>query len=346
MTTATELLADPDWFPHRVDVQSGAVRFVRIPRDVQRGVTFLADEYLPQSVPRAELTATALQSRVPPVPPGRPQFVFHSAFCCSTLLTRALDVPGHVFGLKEPAALNDLAAAKLAKAPALRLTELLDRVLSLLARTTTPGEAIVIKPSNVANNLLESCLESRPQAHALLMYSELPAFLRSIAHKGLWGRTWARQLFQNLRPTATLDTGFSADELFRQSDLQIAGLCWLMQHAQFVRALARFGDTRIRTLDSAVLLANPEHALLALSEHFALGLTPEATVTIARGPIFRENSKSMTEGYDRAVRAEEHAAVDAAHGEEIGMVTQWVRTVAQHCGVSLTIGAPLLAQTP
>jgi len=46
------------------------------------------------------------------------------------------------------------------------------------------------------------------------------------------------------------------------------------------------------------------------------------------------------------VRAEEHAAIDAAHGEEIGMVTQWVRTVAQHCGVPLTIGAPLLAQTP
>jgi hypothetical protein len=338
--TATELLADPDWFPHAVDVRSGAMRFVRIPRDVQRGVTFLADEYLPQSASRADLTANDLQRRVSP---GRPHFVFHSAFCCSTLLTRALDVPGRVFGLKEPATLNDLAAAKLARAPAARLTDLLDRVLSLLARTATPGEAIVIKPSNVANNLLESCLELRPQAQALLMYSRLPVFLRSIAHKGLWGRSWARQLFQRLRPTATIDTGFSADELFRQTDLQIAGLCWLMQHAQFVQALARFGDARIRTLDSATLLAHPEQTLLAVSAHLALGLTPEATATIARGPVFRENSKTMTEDYDRVVRAAEHAAVDAAHGEEIGMVTQWVQTVAQHCGVSLTIGAPLFA---
>ena len=341
MPTAAELLADPDWLPHGVDVRSGAVRFVRIPRDVQRGMTFLADEYLPKSAPRAELTATDLRQRVSP---GRPHFVFHSAFCCSTLLTRALDVPGRVFGLKEPATLNDLAAAKLARAPTQRVTELLGRVLSLLARTTTPGEAIVIKPSNVANNLLETCLESRPQAQALLMYSQLPAFLRSIAHKGLWGRTWARQLFQTLRPTAAIDPGFSADELFQQSDLQIAGLCWLMQHGQFVQALARFGDSRIRTLDADALLAQPQQTLLAVSDHFALGLTPESTATIVHGPVFRENSKSMTEGYDRAVRAEEHTAIDAAHGEEIGMVTQWVQTVAQHCGVPLTIGAPLLAQ--
>jgi hypothetical protein len=70
-------------------VQSGAVRFVRLPRDVQQGVTFLADEYLPRSVPRAELTATALQSRVPPVRRAG-HFVFHSSFCCSTLLTRSM----------------------------------------------------------------------------------------------------------------------------------------------------------------------------------------------------------------------------------------------------------------
>jgi hypothetical protein len=337
--TATELLADPDWFPHRIDVRSGTVRFLYLPRDVQRAATFLADEYLPKSAPHVDLAAAELQGRLAAT--GRLYFVFHSAFCCSTLLARALDVPGRAFGLKEPAALNDLAAARLMQTPAPRVTELLDRALSLFARTSTAAEAIVVKPSNVANNLLELCLELRPETRAVLMYSQPAVFLRSVAKKGLWGRTWARQLFQTLRPTAALDTGFTADESFRQSDLQIAGLCWLMHHAQFVRAVGRFGE-RVRTLDSTALLAAPDRALAGVSDFFGLGLTREVATSITSGPAFSENSKSMTQGYDRVVRAEEHAAVDAAHGEEIGMVVNWVESVARHCGVATTIAAPLL----
>jgi hypothetical protein len=37
-------------------------------------------------------------------------FVFHTAFCCSTLLARALDVPGSSMGLKEPSVLVDFAS--------------------------------------------------------------------------------------------------------------------------------------------------------------------------------------------------------------------------------------------
>jgi hypothetical protein len=337
--TAAELLADPDWFPHRIDARSGSVRFLHLPRDVQRAATFLADEYLPKESPQADLAVPQLPGRISA--DGRLHFVFHSAFCCSTLLARALDVPGRVFTLKEPATLNDLAADRLSATPTPHLAELLDRVLSLFERTMTTGEAIVVKPSNVASNLLELCLAVRPEARALLMFSPLPVFLRSVAKKGLWGRTWARQLFQTLRPTAAFNTGFSAEESFRQSDLQIAGLCWLMHHAQFVRVVGRFGE-RVRTLDSTDLLAAPERALLAVSALFDLGLTRESAASIASGPAFSENSKSMTQGYDRVVRAEEHAAVDAAHGEEIGMVVSWVQSVAQHCRIPMEISAPLI----
>ena len=53
----------------------------------------------------AELRGT----EAPAVPP--PQYIFHSAFAASTLLARALDVPGVAMGLKEPAILNELAEA-------------------------------------------------------------------------------------------------------------------------------------------------------------------------------------------------------------------------------------------
>src|SRR5690349_12255151 len=42
-----------------------------------------------------------------------PAFVFHTAFCCSTLLARALDAPPRVVALKEPLALMSLSQASL-----------------------------------------------------------------------------------------------------------------------------------------------------------------------------------------------------------------------------------------
>ena len=35
-----------------------------------------------------------------------PHFIFHSAFCCSTLLARAFDIEGQSIGLKEPTILT------------------------------------------------------------------------------------------------------------------------------------------------------------------------------------------------------------------------------------------------
>ena len=45
----------------------------------------------------------------------------------------------------------------------------------------------------------------------------------------------------------------------------------------------------------------------------------------------------------RVARADEHARVEAAHGEEIAMVVRWAEAVAGHVGVPLRLGAPLLS---
>ena len=111
----TEVLADPDWLPHRVDARSGTTRFVHLPRAAQRTITFLADEYLPKGTPHIDVPIGGLASS--PSTTGRLHFVFHSAFCCSTVLARALDLPRVVFALKEPMALNDLVSAQLTGTP-------------------------------------------------------------------------------------------------------------------------------------------------------------------------------------------------------------------------------------
>lgn len=149
-------------------------------------------------------------------------------------------------------------------------------------------------------------------------------------------------MFQLLRPESQLDTGFSDAELFRQTDLQIAALAWLMHHAQFAEVMQRFGRNRVRTLDGDVLVARGADTLSAAMRFRGIDLSDARIAAIANGPVFRENSKSHAVAFDRIVRQDEHTQVDAARGEEIAMVVRWAEAVAKHCGVPLELGDPLV----
>ena len=144
------------------DPGSNRVGLVRADRDAHRAVTFLDDQLLQHSSDKKELPLQAFAPAIAQLPAAPCHFIFHSAFCCSTLLARALDVPGRSMGLKEPLVLNDLAQAALAAGTPAAVRAQLEPILSLLARPFAPGETTVIKPSNVANVLIDQILDVRP----------------------------------------------------------------------------------------------------------------------------------------------------------------------------------------
>jgi hypothetical protein len=343
MDQASALAADFEWFPHRIDVGRGLLHLVRLTREDHRTASFISDEYIGdgrgrRSLPLAEVAAAAAAA-----PAGRCHFIFHSAFCCSTLLARAVDVEGKAMGLKEPYAFADLSDAALAGGSTERVRAALDPLLRLLARPFAEGETTVVKPSNVANPLIEPMLSLRQEARALFLYSLLPDYLRSIAKKGLWGRSWARNLFASLNRKPEFDAGFTEAQRWAQTDLQVAAMAWLQQQAQFARVLREQPSGRIATLDSVTLLADPARTMAAVSGLFELGLTSAQIESIAGGPIFASDSKRHDKAFDAAARADEHARVEAAHGEEIAMVVRWAEAVAAHVGVPLRLDAPLLS---
>ena len=343
MDEARALAADFEWFPHRVEAGLGAIQFVRLTREDHRNASFISDEYIGDGRGRKAWPLRDVAAAVEAAPAGRCHFIFHSAFCCSTLLARAVDVEGKAMGLKEPYSLADLSEAALEGAPTDRLAAMLEPLLRLLARPFSEGEAIVVKPSNIANPMIDLLLSLRSEARALFLYSPLPDYLRSIAKKGLWGRSWARNLFASLKRKPEFDAGFTAAQLWAQTDLQVAAMAWLQQQAQFARLLREQPPGRIATLDSATLLADPARTIAAVSRLFGLGLTPREIESIADGPIFASDSKRHDKAFDASVRADEHARVEMAHGEEIAMVLRWAEAVAAHVGVPLRLGAPLLS---
>ena len=334
---------DPAWLPHRYDPEHDAIHFLHIPRAVHRHATFLTDDYLPTGrAPTPVLRREAIASAPSPAPL---HFVFHSAFCCSTLVARALDIEGRSMGLKEPTIFNDIVGWRRRGGTGPDMANVLDDALTLLARPFAPGEAIVIKPSTVVQGIAAALLTLRPDAHALVLHAPLRTFLSSIAKKGLDGRLWVRTMLLGLLDDNLVPFGFSARDLLGQSDLQVAAIGWLAQHKLFADMVDRFGSERIRSLDSATLTARPGAMMAALNDHFALRLDDAELAAAIDGPAFSRHSKTGA-SFDTRDREEEHRAASSLHADEIEKVAIWAETVAATMNVALTLPSPLLPERP
>lgn len=339
-TSTRTIVRDGNWLPHRFDPEGDAIHFLHAPREIHRKVTFITDEHLPADLEKIVLNRRdALADAVPPEPV---HFIFHSAFCCSTLLARAFDIEGKAMGLKEPVILNDIVGWRLRGADPRRVGEALDHALTLLAQPFAPREACIIKPSNLLNGLAPGIMTLRPQAKALLLYAPLEIFLKSVAKKGMWGRLWVRDLMVKQLKENLIQLGLDHEQLMGATDLQAAAVGWLAQHALFARMAETLGPGRVRTLDSETLLARPRDTIGELAKLFNVGLSPAEVEAIVSGPAFKEHSK-IGGTFGNTERLSEYADAFAVHREEIEKVNHWAEVVAENAGISMALNAPLLA---
>lgn len=329
--SAATFARDPLWLAHRYQPDNDAFHLRRVTREQHRAATFLTDEYLTND--RADIVIARHAALAEAGEAAPLHFIFHSAFCGSTLLARAFDIEGVAMGLKEPVVLNDVSGLRRHGVEARRVAEALDAALTMLARPFGAGEAVVVKPSNVVSGYIPAIMAMRPSAKAVLLYAPLPVFLGSVARKGLWGRLWVRELLAKLIEQELVDLGFQPDDYFRLTDLQVAALGWLAQQALFTRLVERFGPERIRTLDSERLMAQPLAAMRELGEHFALAFDPARVIA---GPAFTTHSK-FGQSFDAATRAAERAAQEQSHADELAKVGAWAEAVAANAGVDLAL---------
>lgn len=329
-------LGDACWYPHRFDAAGDAVQFVRTDRSKLRAATFLTDEFLTGTQdPRVIRRVDAARVQSP-----APHFIFHSAYCCSTLLANAMDMAGVSFGLKEPVMLNDISGWRRRGGQPAEVLGALQTAIALLARPLGTSERIIIKPSNVINALAPALLAASAQSKALLLYTPLENYLASIAKKGMWGRLWVRELFVKLSKDGLTDYGFSPEEILQQTDLQIAAIGWLGQHRLFAAIEARFGPERVRSLQSERLLADPAVAMQQLCGHFGLKPGSELLKSTIHD-TFSRNAKTG-DSFSADARRAEHDDSTRQHQEEIAKVVLWANAVAQSAGQKLTLTSPLL----
>lgn len=328
-------LSNAEWLAHRYVESDDAVRFIHLAREDHDKQAFLIDSLLGPRQASPDLPADPLLGQ----PRGKLHFLFHSAFCGSTLLARALSVPGAAMGLSEPMILNDVVGYRRRGAAPAAVARTADLALRLLGRPFGPGEAVIIKPSNIINPLAELLMALEDQAKALFLYAPLETFLISVARKGLHCRAWVRELLEGYVQDNFVHLGFAPQDYFRLTDMQVAAVGWLAQHQHFSALSARLGG-RLASLDANQLTARPESAIAAVAGHFGLALDAAA---VANGPAFSRNSKSGT-AYSPAARNADYEAARSAYGEEIGMVVTWAEAVANNVGLALGGPKPLPLQ--
>jgi hypothetical protein len=329
MTTSIPI-DDPRVFPAGFDAASGKLSFCRADRAALSGAAFLDERFVADAESLGAVDAQALvgvleQSQAV----AAPDFILHTAFCCSTLISRCLDLPGINLALREPGVLMDLANALRMAAPPARapLSRVLVTTLGLLARPHASGERVLLKPTNAATSLYAGALEAVPSARAVLLYSSLRAFLISVLKKGEKGRHFVRTLYNIF----CLDGGglsrLPARQAMTFTDLQVAALVWRHQIECFQALLETTAPERLLTLDGDRFLAEPRAVLGELCGFFGLPVDGPGLDAVAEGPLLARNAKFEGQDFDLGTRQSEAREMESRWGAELDLICGWAASL-------------------
>lgn len=249
-------------------------------------------------------------------------FIWHTAFCCSTLISRILDLPGRNLSLREPAILMRLVEAKRASELGRHLpSNLPEAVFGLLSQPYRKGATVTVKPTNAANYLLPDAAHGT-SGKMLFLYSDCRSFLISLAKRSLEGSRYGRELFATIAGDGNDQYRWSMQALFMLSDLEIAALAWQMQMAEFRRAFANLDQTRFVSLNSDDFAGAPASVLSQLDSFFELDLG-SGHVETATQRLSVVDAKLRSSSFDLDRHQAERDALAKQLGTVLDEVVSW-----------------------
>lgn len=340
MVDPKTLASDPLWLPDALDAHRGLIRFARISRDALSAEPFLDQRKNHAVTGWAESRIEEIAPHVPAAP--APSLIFHSAFCGSTLLARALDAPGKVLALKEPNILLDLVNARRVMPAHLsggRFEQLALIILGLLARPHSDAERVIIKPTNTASPLAD--FTNAKSYGAIFLYGGLRDFLISLLKKGEEGRVFVRQQYNIFALDGRGLSAIDARKAMGLTDLQTAALVWRHQIEQFERLLKP--AVNAKSFDYASMTANPATALRAAARHLSLPLDDADIEKAASGAVFQTNSKFAGQRYDSDKRRAENMAIESRYSAELKLIEEWAAPISLGVEIRLPLSRPLNA---
>lgn len=289
-------LTDASWFAADLHVPRREFSFLRVDAGVLERSVFLDDRIqapLDQAiaVPVADVVSAGLEQAVP-------AWLWHTSFCCSTLLARCLHLPPLQVSLKEPLILRRLSDARHAGWP---IAELLTPSLSLLARPWASAGAVLVKPTHAALNIATELLGTAPQSRAVVLTSSLEDFLVSNLKKTEATRQRIPVLAQRALQAGTLAGRLPATALAPPDLLCAAALQWGAQRELVLDMLDAAGPSRIRLLDADRFLEDVPATAVQCGAWLQLPAS-RADILARAESVAPCNAKAVEAGYSAARR--------------------------------------------
>jgi hypothetical protein len=314
MTAAVDL-RDPGWFPVDLHVPERRLAMLRLDAGVLERSTFLDTRI---EAPLADATWVDLDGIAMPLVEAQPAWLFHTSFCCSTLLARALHLePRHVV-LREPLVLRRLGDARHAGWP---VDPLVAPIVSLLSRPWCEGGSVLIKPTHAALNVGRELLAAVPASRALMLTSALDDFLVSNIKKTAETQRKIPELAERALNAGTFGRRCGPAALAPPDLLAAAALQWAAQRELCVDLVESAGISRIRTLDASQLLDDPVATSVAVAAW--LGYPDTAAVAAHASDVARRNAKAPTVAYGPAERERDARALKTRHGPALAAAIAW-----------------------
>jgi hypothetical protein len=334
---------DATWFPADLNSAGTALTFTRTDRTTIEALGAVGkSRWDTSNLAKVEMPLSALEPLCEG-PPPKINFIWHTAYCCSTLLTQVLDKPGLALSLREPNILLDLAHAKRLGQFTRRESERApDIVFRLLARPLKDRETVTVKPAPSGNNLIrDAALLTRGKS--LFLYTDLPSFLISIALDGEVRRAAQRKTFYVILVDGHDQQRWNPRLVAEMSDLQIAALVWHMHMAEFQRAWPLLAmNAAVASLDCDAFLASPELALARLDEYFGLELGAAHVADVMSGPLFHRHAKRPEEAFTRGERKRLHDGIADRLREDVAAIVAWSYDVCRATPREIPLPNPLL----
>jgi len=328
-----DLVGDPNYLAYGFDFNTENVVFLPIGSDEIRQASCLKKDFIDPDrqfveVPLTELVELA-DSPNQALIDSPPRFIFHTAFCASTFLSRCLDVEGTTVSLREPQILLDAANAKRSqwqsKTTDLNYRDFPKLALTLLQKHATTSEKLIIKPINSVNNIVPELLLTTGPTKALMLYTDARNFVLSTLKKGEGGKQTVRSMFDLLRSDFPHLSNLQLTHTIHMTDMRIAMTFWRLQIEQAENAIKQFSPSGVMaSLYGEELIDKPLEALRAANEYLGLGISSDQIRDIVNSDTRYADAKNEGEQFSKQKRTELYQRLEEFYGADLDDGLEWL----------------------
>lgn len=272
-------------------------------------------------------------------------YIFHMAHGGSTLLSRALDIPGSDIVYREPAALRQLGVAaadeQFGDSPPPIWQRVFKLSTTLLAKSYAKTERVIIKANVPVNFMISELMAVNPNTRGIILFAGLDDYLLSIL-KSQGHRGWLRNVVAEVGNSIDTILGLTAAERDSLSDAEAAAALWMVQMHLFAAALKQHAN--LRSLDGEAFYSKPKLTLSKACEFFRLRVKDQKLERIVNSELFTRYSKNPEQQYDNKLRLQNKETLRSEIGAELAQARDWVSHRRQQCPLPESLPKPLTAQ--